>query len=301
MKIQYLKNNEIDIELWDDCVNQSQEGFPYAYSFYLNIVAPGFEAIVLNNYDAILPLPIKQKYGIQYVYFPLFCQQLGIISKTKLNDTTVAAIVNAIPSKIKYINYCVTNVLGDKGNFIPKDNYIISLKPAYPQLLANYKYNTRRQITLALKSIPLIVSNINVNAILKLTQQTIDPNKSILSKNDYVRLKKLLDVLSAKKIGKAIGLFDNQNELSAVVYYLKTEKRIINLLNASTPAAKKKRWMVVLINHIIKEHSNTNYIFDFEGSNIPSVAKFFRNFGSEKTVYYNWQWNRLPFPLKYFK
>lgn len=301
MKIQYLKNNEIDTELWDDCVRQSIQGFPYAYSFYLNTVAPNFGGLVLNNYEAILPLPTKRKFGIEYVYYPLVCQQLGIVSKKNLDETTIYEMANAIPTKIKYINYCVASKLSNNGKFIPKDNYTINLKQAYTQLLGNYKYNTRRRIKLALKNELAIVCDINLSTVIELMQKTIDPNNSILSSTDYATFKNLLEVLLAKKIGFAVGVLNNKNELEAAVYYVKTEKRIINLLNASTAMAKKKGWVAILIDHIIKEHSNQNYIFDFEGSNIPSIAKFFRNFGSEKNVYYNWQWNRLPFPLKYFK
>jgi len=301
MKIRYLKNNEIDIELWDDCVKQSLQGFPYAYSFYLNIVAPGFSAIILNDYDAILPLPTKQKWGIQYVYYPLLCQQLGLVSKKKLNEATIVKMAISIPKKIRYINYCTSHKLGTLGNFIPKDNYILSLNKPYSAILASYKYNTRRGIKIALKRNPKIVSNIPVSSIIKLMQQTFDRNNSILNNNNYANLKCLLDVLYEKKLGNSIGVFDEKNELIAVVYYIKTDKRIVNLINASTKIAKKNSCMMILIDQIIKEHCSTNYIFDFEGSGIPSVARFFRSFGSEKTTYYNWSWNRLPFPFNYLK
>jgi len=301
MKIRYLKNNEIDIDLWDACVRQSLQGFPYAYSFYLNVVAPNYSAIVLNNYEAILPLPTKKKFGIEYVYYPLLCQQLGVISTIKLSKIVVDKMVNTIPAKIKYINYCVSDKLFDGGSFLPKNNYIIHLNQPYSNILANYKYNTRREIKIALKNEPQIVTNIEASAIVALMRQTYNIDSSVLSIKDYTILEKLLNVLTKQKLGVALGVLNKNKELDAVIYCVKTEQRIINLVNASTGFGKKNGWMAVLIDHIIKQHSNTNYVFDFEGSNIPSVAHFFKNFGSEKTVYYNWLWNRLPFPFKYFK
>jgi len=301
MKIQYLKNDQIDIELWDACVKQSLNGFPYAYSFYLNIVAPGFSAIVLNNYEAILPLPTKKKWGVQYVYYPLLCQQLGIVSKKKLDETTIGKMVDVIPKKIKYINYCTSSKIGQEGNFTPRDNYELLLNEPYSTIVANYKYNTRRRIKKALKKKPNIVYDIPVNLIIKLIQQTFNSNNSILSSKNYIDLKYLLNILYEKKIGNSVGILDEKNELIAFLYFLKTDKRIINLLNASTSIAKKNNCVTILLDKTIEKYSNTNCIFDFEGSSIPSIAQFFRNFGAKKTVYYNWCWNRLPFPFNYLK
>lgn len=301
MKIQYLKNSEIDIELWDDCVKQSLQGFPYAYSFYLNIVAPGFSGVILNNYEAILPLPTKSKFGIKYVFRPLLCQQLGIVTKKKIEETTIKKMINCIPKEIRYINYGTSGKLGNTGSFTPKNNYILHLNKPYPTNLANYKYNTRRGVKIALKQQLKFVEDIPASSIIELMQQTFDRSNLILNDENYTDLKCLLDALYANKLGNSLGIFDERNELIAVVYYIKTGKRIINLINASTAFAKKNNSVMMLIDQVIKKYSDTNYIFDFEGSNIPSVARFFRSFGSEKTEYYNWCWNRLPFPFNYLK
>jgi len=301
MKIQYLKNQEIDIELWDACVKHSLQGFPYAYSFYLNIVAPGFSGIILNDYEAILPLPTKKKWSIQYVYHPMLCQQLGIVSKKELDTQTINNMVNIIPAKIKFINYNVSYNLSNNGKFIPLDNYVLHLNKPYKSLLAGYKPNTRRYIKIALKNEPEIVNNPPTSSIIKLIQQTTGKNDLMLNNDtDYGTLEKLLEKLYTVQLGSSVGIYDDGG-LSAVVYYIKTEKRVVKIITASTASAKKNNWIAVLIDHIIKKYNNTNLVFDFEGSNIPSVAHFFRNFGSEKTVYYNWQWNRLPFPLNYLK
>ena len=41
--IVYLKNDEIDREQWDNCIKNSSVTRPYAYSWYLDIMAPGWE------------------------------------------------------------------------------------------------------------------------------------------------------------------------------------------------------------------------------------------------------------------
>ena len=50
-----------------------------------------------------------------------------------------------------------------------------------------------------------------------------------------------------------------------------------------------------LLHHLIKEFSNQDLIFDFEGSDIHSIQFFFKKFGAIEQPYTFVKWNRLPF------
>ena len=50
-------------------------------TWYLDIVSPGWEAIVKEEagcYVAVLPLPVRRKFGLRYLQQPLLTQQLGL-------------------------------------------------------------------------------------------------------------------------------------------------------------------------------------------------------------------------------
>ncbi|WP_337068448.1 hypothetical protein, partial [Pontibacter sp. 13R65] len=47
----------------------------------------------------------------------------------------------------------------------------------------------------------------------------------------------------------------------------------------------------------IRQYAGTNRIFDFEGSMIPSVAKFYANFGGKPTTYVSLAKQHLPWYL----
>ena len=81
--IVYHKNNEIDREQWDNCIKNSPGAKPYAYSWYLDIMAPGWEALVDDDYDSVFPVPGFSQFGIQYIATPVFLQQLGAFSPDK--------------------------------------------------------------------------------------------------------------------------------------------------------------------------------------------------------------------------
>ena len=57
--INYLTNEQIDKSRWDDCVAHAVNGNVYAFSWYLDIVHPGWEALVEmidGNYVTIMPI-----------------------------------------------------------------------------------------------------------------------------------------------------------------------------------------------------------------------------------------------------
>ena len=72
MKITYVKRDDIDTAKWDSCIARSVNGIVYAYSWYLDIVAENWDALIGDDYQAVFPLPHNVKYGISYIY-----QQIG--------------------------------------------------------------------------------------------------------------------------------------------------------------------------------------------------------------------------------
>ena len=76
--IQYIQNKEINKAKWDDSITESSNGLIYAYSWYLDTMSKNWDALVLNDYEAVLPLTWNKKYGVYYLYQPWFCASLGI-------------------------------------------------------------------------------------------------------------------------------------------------------------------------------------------------------------------------------
>lgn len=304
MHIKYLNRSEIDEVQWDNCIKSSIQYLPYALSFYLDVVCPNWSALVVDNYEAVLPLPIRKKFLLPYVFQPAPCPQLGLYSKTVLSTNELNSILAAVPSFIKFINCGVnksTFTSNNFGQFILKDNYELDLDQPYETIKKKYKYNTRREIKLALNKPVNFVEAIAAKQIIELLVDTKQKQVAGLTAAVQQQLVQLLKILYKEKIGYSLGIVDEANKLCAAVFYIKTTNSIINLLNASNATAKKNGWMMVLIDQLIRKHANTDTVFDFEGSSIPSVARFFRSFGAVQTNYYVWQWNRLPFLLRWLK
>ena len=81
--IRYLKNHEIDMLKWDNCIAHSFNGNVFGYSWFLDVVSHGWEALVEDNYVRVMPLTTVRKNFITSIHQPDFAQQLGIYSVLK--------------------------------------------------------------------------------------------------------------------------------------------------------------------------------------------------------------------------
>ncbi|MBW7953086.1 MAG: hypothetical protein H3C56_11185, partial [Chitinophagaceae bacterium] len=128
-QVKILPSSEIDFFKWDSCIEQNTNGLIYANSFYLNTMAKQWYALVVNDYEAVFPIPVKKKLGIQYAYMPSFTQQLGLIGNVKINNKV---LINAIQSFLKYgsihLNFSNKNFT---EKIVEKNNFIIDLKNNY--------------------------------------------------------------------------------------------------------------------------------------------------------------------------
>jgi hypothetical protein len=113
--IKYLRQNQIDKKKWDECIKKSENGLIYAYSSYLDAMADNWDAIIVNDYEVVMPLPWRRKYFIKYLYQPPFIQQLGVFYRGTLPENTYSNICHFIKKRFGYssffINYANAEML----------------------------------------------------------------------------------------------------------------------------------------------------------------------------------------------
>ena len=60
--VSYLQNKDIDKIKWDKCIDTASNGLIYAYSFYLDTMAKHWDALVMNDYEAVMPITWNKKF-----------------------------------------------------------------------------------------------------------------------------------------------------------------------------------------------------------------------------------------------
>jgi len=302
--IAYLKHQEIDKTKWNDCIRNSFNGYIYAYSWYLDIVCPRWNALVEDDYKSVMPLTGNKKIGIRYLYQPPFTQQLGVFSVDKFSKEKVNEFIHAIPLHYKFIEINLNKYNAfDQSNFIIKNflTHELDLINAYQNLRTYFSVNTLRNITKANKQGLRVDYTTTPEAIIKLFRKNRGKDLSNLKSKQYGMIKKIIAHCISNGLGASWGVYTSKNDLCAGAFFVQSNNKVIFLFSATNTAAKKNGAMAFLIDHFIKENAQRNITFDFEGSNDKNLARFYKSFGSKECSYLHIKKNRLPFPLKLIK
>lgn len=298
--IRHLLPNDIDYEKWDNCINESFNGNIYSLSWYLNITHPEWEALVEDDYERVMPLPVSKKYGISYILQPYFIQQLGIFSKSNLCSEKIVEFIEAIPSKIKYIdiNLNIHNKLeSEQFAHTNNVNHLLDLVSSYEKIRKKYSSNAKRNLKKAEKNNLQLLKNIKPNELINLFKNNKGKEIEGFKETEYKNLERLIYMSIHKGLGIIYGVFNSSNELCAGAFFTRHNKRLIFLFSGSNDLAKENGAMFFLIDSVIREYSPSQITFDFEGSNDKNLARFYKGFGSKEVFYKQIRINRMPFPF----
>ena len=294
--IKHLTYEEIDKQRWDECISNSVNGIIYAYSWYLDIVCPSWEALVENDYERVFPLTARKKTGINYLYQPCFSQQLGLFSRTILSEEIIDDFIKAIPAKYKFIeiNFNIFNKINpEKHNITPNLTHELDLISSYETTYHHYSENTKRNIKLANNSYLTLSTLSNAEEIINLFRQNKGKEIKTLNEKDYTILKRLVNSCFHKRIAHILAVKNKNEQLCAGAIFIESNRKVIFLFSATNDEAKTNGAMSFLIDNFIKENSQRNLTLDFEGSNNPNLARFYKSFGAKECVYYHYKKNDL--------
>lgn len=295
--IQFLHSSEIDRLKWDERVARSACRHHYALAWHLDLVCPGWSGLVMNDYEAVMPLPVRKKYGIRYVFQPYFSQQLGIYREKKTGPALLQEFIEAIPSEIRYMEFNLNhfNEVNELYHYKERSNFELDLSPDYAFLENKYSANTRRNLRKSEK--PGINEIADISCIIELKKK-FDARRKSPAHYSFLEnwMKRILD----RGMGRILKI-SREEQLLAAVFLVQYGNRIYYMVPVSSPEGKKNSAMFFLVDHLIRSHAGSDMILDFEGSTIPGIARFFKGFGAINKPYHSIKMNRLPFPLKLIK
>jgi hypothetical protein len=294
--IRHLTHNEINRKKWDACTENSCFETIYPYSWYLDLVSPGWEGLVMRDYEAVFPITWKKKYGIFYIVQPVLSQQLGVFSPEKPSEAVVQSFLSLIPLKFKHIDICLNSsneLTGKEFKILNRLNYILKPDKDSVSIVSRYSTNTKRNINKAVQN-NLLIRNADVEAYIQLRQES---DKTSFKPEHYIWLNKLFSGIIEKGSGEIVGAFCN-DKLCAAVFWAISKTRLIYLNAVSNDTGKNKRAMFLLVDYYIQKNAGKNVILDFEGSMIPGIARFFEGFGAGKINYCRIIKSSFPLNLK---
>lgn len=306
MEIRYIKHEEIDRKKWDSCVHYAINGSPYAYTWYLNNVCEEWDGLVEGDYESVFPLVWNNRLaGYKRLFQPQFCQQLGLFSTHVLSAPRMKAFLEAIPSEFRYIDIYLNsrNFVSPKMNFetFQRPNYQLSLADSYDDIRKNYSTNLKRNLKKAAQHQLTFTTSIKPETLVTLFRTYQGEHIPDMTDSSYHTLHRIMYNALHRGLGFITGIQDADGELCAAAFFLSGHGKIINLLPSSSERGKELSAMHILLDVLIRNNAGRPAVLDFEGSAIPSIARFYKSFGAEDVPYTRIKRNNLPFWLKWVK
>jgi hypothetical protein len=293
----YLKHDEIDRVKWDESVARSLNRKVYAFSWYLDIVSPEWEALVCEDYTSVFPLTPGRKAGLSYLFQPFFAQQLGLFSVLPIDPALEKQFLESVPARFRYIDIHLTPEfvpVSSNVKLIARHDHELSLSGTYDEIRAGYSQNTLRNLRKAAGSGVSAGRNVNAGELVKLFRENFGEKEGKLKDIHYERMEHLMKTALEKGFGSIRAAFDEQGLLSSSAFFLRDGNRIYFLFAASAPSARENGSMFRLIDSFIKENSDSSLILDFEGGNDANLGRFYKSFGAREITYHRLIRNRLP-------
>ena len=293
--IHYLQHKDIDKTKWDATIEAC--GNIYAYSWYLDMVHPHWEALVEDDYQSVMPLTGGKKFGVNYLFQPYFVQQLGVFSKSPMTAEKTETFLKAIPSTYRFAEIRLNegNVFEDGFQGIEYHrNVLLDLNQDYETIRANYHQNTKRNLAKAESNNLQIVTTVIPYHVVALFT---DNRGALLDKwghAEYARLTALTKVAVVREHAFILGVTEKDvGQLICAAIFMKTNDRITFLFSGLTVEGKQRQAMTYLLDQVIQKYANQPMTFDFEGSDDENLARFYLGFGGHEVKYPSYTFNRL--------
>ncbi len=301
--LQYLHRHQIDTALWDQCINNATNGLLYARAFYLDHMAGEWDALVLGDYQAVMPLTWRKKFGIYYLCQPFVTSPLGVFSSLPIDQAMMETFINSIPRKFKLIDIDlnVANNCVDSPFVTQRKNYVLPLTDGYDALQQNYNRHARRKLKKASEAALQIKEGIAIEKIAALSYSMM-AEKDKVPMADYEKFIQLFKTVHPYvESCNTIAALDADGAIIASDINIVYKKRIYSVLAGNVPKSNECGGFYFVLDHLIRKYAGTGYVLDFEGSDVPGIAFLFECLGGQLTWYPHWAINHLPPMLRWLK
>lgn len=300
--IQYLTQQQIDKDKWDACITYADNGLIYGYSYYLDHMSQQWDGLILNDYEAVMPLTWNKKYRIHYLYQPFLTAQAGVFGKNISPDILQAFLLH-IPAKFQYWDIYLNqrNVFPlEDFHLYQRTNYVLDLNKSYGELYKDYRENIQRNIRRAEQMGCKPIKDFDIAKVVTLAAEQMKSH-SKESKENIDRFLRLYAHLYKKQQAITYGILSVKDDLIASCVFIFSHNRAYYILVGNHPDGRTVGASHALIDSFIKDHAEKNMLLDFEGSDIRNLAFFYSSFGAKEEKYAAIKKNNLPFYLRWMK
>lgn len=285
-----------DAATWDQQALRQSGSSIYLHSLYLDEVAPGWGYMEHTN-GIRIPIWLRKRWGLNEITHPLFVQHFrpiypGFDEPFDLNSLLLA-LEKLAPRISLQLDIPVPTNLPTGWRLQERTSYRMPLAGDAESMQAAFSSHHKR--ILKKKHDLQLAAESELADFLQLFMAEM-PKISGLKASELAVVERLMTWISIKRRGQ---LFTARNEgkLVAGCFILHSGNRLLYQWAVSSAEGKERQAMHHLIAYVLESYAGSGLEFDFEGSMIPGLQRFYAGFGAKPYLYVRLTRNRLPFPL----
>jgi tetratricopeptide (TPR) repeat protein len=287
----------------EDFITASPQGSIFCRPWWLEAVAPGqWDYLVEykgDNIAAMMPLVWQVNKGQRVIGLPPLTQTLGIlfpeftckyVKMLSRQTDLMRKLIDRLPPFSMFVqnfNYNLTNWLPFmwKGfSQTTRYTYVMDDLTDLDLVFKGFRENIKTDIRKAEKQVEIVTGQ-DLEAFLDLNELTFKrQGRQLPYPRDFVtRLDRELGARGARRMFFAR---DEKDRLHAAVYLVWDSNAAYYLMSGADPELRKSGATSLLLWEAIRFASTVTRVFDFEGSVMEPIERFFRAFGGKQMPYF---------------
>ena len=237
------------------------------------------------------------------VTIPSYTQTMGPLIKPDPADTKYTtelgrrqAICQQFAEELRRYPHFLQNFAYDITDWLPfywagykqttRYTYLLNHITDETEVWRNMNPNIRRNILKARDKLRLSIRRgIPVRQLLEIQEYTFK-RQHLRNKSDTHVLERLVDICRKRGQGDIWGGYDQEGHLHAAAFVVWQPRSAYYIAGGGDPAYRASGAQSLVLWEAILHASSFTDRFDFEGSMLPGVERFFRGFGAIQTPYF---------------
>ncbi len=296
MSIIYLTHQEIDKLKWDSCIRNAFNGLIYGYSWYLDIVAEQWDGLVYGDYEHVMPIPYRTKFGINLIYTPAVCPMLGVFSRSVLSAEIIDRFIKAIPRRFSVSHIRLNKFNQSKLTCIEKPLFCMDLISIYDNVSSKFSKLTTESLDDATHNNLHIKTHLNIDDFVEFYGK----NGGSVDYLSSMRLASLIKTLINLKVAEIVAVYTPDNELLAAGLFVAYLNNATVLACGVSAKGIKQHALYPMFDAFFKANCNKNITLDCPDVNERVPASFYTGLGCKAFSSKEYRHSSILWPFKYF-
>lgn len=287
--------------MWDNFVENSPQCSVFCRTWWLESVCNRTRILGCfknGHLEAGIPLHFEKRYGLSICCMPRLTQTLGVVmtpmsGKRSTIATRETEVLTAIAIELSRQQTFFQAFHPTVHNWLPfywkgfaqttRATYTLAGLKDSRKLWGEIAHSARTEIYKAQRR-GLLVTPCDIEALLKLEEKTFDrqhkrlPHSPDLLRNLYLSAK-------SRNAGECFAAVDESNRPHAAGLIVWDEQRTYYIVSGGDETLRSSGATSLLVWHLIQFAAEHSQVFDFEGSMLQGVERFFRSFGAQQVTY----------------